>query len=119
MIARTVDQQSGNILVAIAQRARATPGATLVVMEAIGLAGGLALSAWHSPGPQLSLPFFAAGAFGMWGIIDHVLESPPRIKSWRRSGLRGFQAVVAAAGIGCAIGTAFIVAGWLIGTFIS
>jgi hypothetical protein len=67
---------------------------------------------------SLIYPFVAAGAFGLWGTIDHLLESPPRLKSWRRSLLRRFQLIVGIAGMASAIAAGFAAAGWLMGVFV-
>jgi len=116
MIASSVD--SGNAFVALARRARATPGPVLVACEVFGFSLALIVYAIAPAHSALAFPFLGIGAFGLWGTIDHVLESPPRLRSWRRSALRGFQLMIALAGIGCAMATGFLAAGWLMGTFV-
>lgn len=114
----SVESESGNAFVALARRARLASGPLLIACEISGFAIALALYALTPQHSSAALPFLGFGAFGLWGVIDHKLESPPRLKSWRRSMLRGFQVAIALAGIACAIATGFVVAGWLMGTFV-
>lgn len=118
MIARSLGSDSGNAFVALGQRARKMSGKVLVACEFVGFSLALGIYALAPGRASLAFPFAAIGAFGLWGTVDHVLESPPRLRSWRRSALRAFQFVIAAAGIGCTIATAFVAAGWLMGTFV-
>jgi len=118
MISTSVESESGNAFVALAKRARVAPGPFLIACEVTGFATALAVYALTPQHSSVALPFLGIGAFGLWGIVDHVLESPPRLKSWRRSLLRGFQLIVAIAGIAFAVATGFAIAGWLMGTFV-
>jgi hypothetical protein len=118
MMSPSLEHDSGNAFVAIARRARTTPGPWLVVCEIAGFTSALAIYALVPSHSSAALPFLAAGAFGLWGTIDHVLESPPRVRSWRRSALRALQLLTSAAGIACAVATGFVLAGWLMGTFV-
>jgi hypothetical protein len=117
VISPSIDE-SGNAFVALAHRAKATPGPMLVACEIAGFGTALVIYAIAPSHASIAFPFLAIGAFGLWGIIDHVLESPPRLKSWRRSALRSFQFLVAMMGITFAIATGFVAAGWLMGTFV-
>ena len=118
MISTSVESESGNAFIALARRAKLAPGPFLIACETVGFGAALAVYALIPARSSLALPFLGIGAFGLWGIIDHVLESPPRLKSRRRSLLRGFQLAIAMAGIACAAATGFLVAGWLMGTFV-
>jgi len=118
VISTSVESESGNAFVALAKRAKLAPGSLLLACETIGFGAALTVYALAPAHSAIALPFLGIGAFGLWGIIDHVLESPPRLKSWRRSLLRGFQLAVAMAGIACATATGFVIAGWLMGTFV-
>lgn len=118
MIAQRVGPDSGNAFVAIAVRARSTRAPVLVACEVAGFGAALAIYALIPGRTALALPFAAAGAFGLWGTVDHLLESPPRIRSWRRSLLRQFQLLVALVGMGFALAAGFAAAGWLMGVFV-
>ncbi len=117
MISPSIDD-SGNAFIALAHRAKATPAPVLVACEIAGFGTALAVCAIAPSLSKIAFPFLAIGAFGLWGIVDHLLESPPRLKSWRRSALRAFQLLVAITGIAFAIATGFVAAGWLMGTFV-
>ena len=118
MISTSIEHESGNVFVALARRAKLAPGPVLLACETTGFLAALTVYALSPSHAAIALPFLGIGAFGLWGIIDHVLESPPRLKSWRRSLLRGFQLSVAVAGVACAAATGFVIAGWLMGTFV-
>lgn len=118
MISQPLDSESGNAFVAIAERARSIRGPILVACEILGFAGALTIYALVPNHLSFAYPFLSIGAFGLWGTIDHLLESPPRLKSWRRTLLRKFQFVIALAAIACASATGFVAAGWLMGTFV-
>lgn len=118
MISRSLESDSGNAFIALAHRARITRAPTLVACEILGFAGALAIFALVPAHLSFVYPFVAVGAFGLWGTVDHLLDSPPRLKSWRRSLLRQFQFFIAIAGIASAIATGFAAAGWLMGVFV-
>ena len=109
----------GNAIVALADKARSSPSWILLSLELFGLGGALAAYAMSPHKPAIVFPFLGIAAFGLFGTVDHVLQTPPRLKSWRRSLLRGFRFVAGAAGVVCAAATVFLISGWMIGTFIS
>ena len=118
MISRSVESESGNAIIALAHRARSARASVLVACEVLGFAGALAVYALVPNSSSFAYPFLAIGGFGLWGTIDHLLESPPRIKSWRRSLLRQFQLLIGVSTIACASATGFVAAGWLMGVFV-
>lgn len=118
MISEPVESDSGNAFVAIAERARSIRAPFLVACEILGFASALTIYALVPDHLSFAYPFLAIGAFGLWGTIDHLLESPPRLRSWRRSLLRKFQLLIGLAAIACACASGFVAAGWLMGTFV-
>ena len=108
-----------NAFFAIANSARQMPDWVLVLLETSGFVTALAIYAW-TPRSLEALPLFiGVGALGLFGIVDHVLQAPPRLRSWRRSTLRGFHFLTAVVAVLCALATVFVLTGWMIGTFIS
>lgn len=118
MTSQRLESESGNAFLAIAERARTIRAPVLVTCELLGFAAALTVYALAPSRSSFAYPFLSIGAFGLWGTIDHLLESPPRLKSWRRSLLRKFQLVIGLAAISCACATGFVAAGWLMGTFV-
>ena len=118
MTSPAVNPDSGNALFAVAERARSTRAPVLIACEVIGFASALTIVALWPDHYGAALPFVALGAFGLWGTIDHLLQSPPRLRSWRRSALRAFQILIAVGGVVCAGAAVFIAVGWMMGIFV-
>ena len=118
MTSQRLESKSGNAFVAIAERARSIRAPVLIACEVLGFASALAIYALVPGHSSFAYPFLSIGAIGLWGTIDHLLESPPRLKSWRRSLLRKFQLAIGLTAIACACATGFVAAGWLMGTFV-
>ena len=118
MISPAATPDSGNAFYAVAERARSAKAPALISCEIAGFTLALSILAIWPDHYGAAFPFGALGAFGLWGTIDHLLQSPPRLKSWRRSLLRTFQVLVAIGGVACASAAVFIAAGWLMGTFV-
>ena len=118
MTSPSLESRSGNAFVAMAERARLIRAPVLIACEILGFAAALMIYALVPNHLSFAYPFLAVGAFGLWGTIDHLLESPPRLRSWRRSLLRKFQLLIGFAAIACASATGFVAAGWLMGTFV-
>lgn len=118
MTSPAVNPDSGNALFAVAGRARSTRAPVLIACEIVGFAAALTIVALWPEYYATAFPFGALGAFGLWGTIDHLLQSPPRLRSWRRSALRGFQILVALGGVACASAAVFIAVGWMMGIFV-
>ena len=110
---------SSNAFFALAGRARRTSNAALVTAEIIGFAGAVAVPAFAPHRWELALPAVSVGAFGLWGITDHVISQVNR-RTHRtfRSLLSAFRYAIAAAGIAAAIGFGYIVIGLMMGVFI-
>lgn len=65
------------------------------------------------------MPAISTGAFGLWGITDHVISRLNRRKhKMLRSVLSVFRYAIAATGIAAAIGFGYLVIGLLMGVFI-
>ena len=109
---------STNAFVAVGQRARLASDRTLVVIEAAGFAGVLAVFALAPHSLDLALPAGAVGALGLWGVTEHVRIAHRRIFKPLRVLMRSFQSLIAAAGIAAAIATVYALIGRLMGTWI-
>lgn len=109
---------STNAFIAIGQRARKTSDSTLVAVEAAGFACVLAVFAWAPHTLDLALPAGATGAFGLWGVTEHMRVSHRRMFKPVRFLLRTFQSLVAAGGIAAAIATGYALIGRLMGTWV-
>ena len=118
MTSQRLESGSGNAFVAIARRAQSMPAPVLIACEVLGFAAALMVYAFAPQRLSLAYPFVSIGGFGLWGLVDHLLESPPRLRSWRRSLLRRFQLLIGAAAIACAAASGFAAAGWLMGVFV-
>ena len=121
MTAAPLRRDPGNILVAIADLAKATPNPWLVGVEAAGLAVAMGIWIWFQDAWRLSLPFLSLSAYGIWGVIEHFI-SPHRRRQpvpIRVILLRPLQFLVAAAGILAVTAGLFMLIGALIGSVVS
>jgi len=109
---------STNAFIAIAEKARRTSDRALVVAEGLGFAGAIAVVAFAPKTIELALLATALGAFGLWGVTDHMLEARRRLIAPLRWILSGFRFMIAAAGIAAAIGAGYALIGRLMGVFI-
>lgn len=109
---------SANAFIAVGQRARRTSDRMLVVIEAIGFTCVLAVFAWAPHTLDLALPAGAIGALGLWGVTEHMRVAHRRMFKPLRLILRGFQSMIAAAGIAAAIATGYALMGRLMGTWV-
>jgi hypothetical protein len=116
--AARLSRDPGNALVAIADLAKATPNPWLVGIEAAGFAVALGIWIWIPGAWRLSLPFLSMSAYGIWGVIEHIIAPVRRRQPTpiRVMLLRPFQFLVAAAGIISATVSFLILVGNLIGT---
>lgn len=119
MSAVAIDE-SGNVLHALASRARATRIPWLVALTLFGAAGSVAVLVFIPVRWLFSFPGAAVSAFGLWGLIEafitaHVL----RFSNLARGFLRRLQKAVAAIGVIAAFGTLFALFGKVLGAFIS
>ena len=118
MTAARLSRDPGNALVAIADLAKATPNPWLVGIEAAGLVVALGIWFWIPAAWRLSLPFLSLSAYGIWGVIEHIIAPVRRRRPTpiRVILLRPLQSIVAVAGIIAATVSFFILVGNLIGT---
>ncbi|MEO8193428.1 MAG: hypothetical protein ABI681_06225 [Gemmatimonadales bacterium] len=120
MTAASLRHDPGNALTALGDRARSMSSANLVALELAGLAIALALYMWLPRRLAFALPFLALSAFGLWGVVEHVVEERGRRMHRRaRLLLRLFQLVFAVAGVVAAAATGYLIVGRLIGTVVS
>jgi hypothetical protein len=119
MTASALRKHPGNILYALAKRARKTSGGALVALESAGLASALAIWIWAPAHWQLALPGLALAAFGLWGIIDKTVAA-----RGRRPDplvlviLQALRFVVAACGVAAAVSAGYLIVGYLMGIFV-
>ena len=112
--------ETGNVLEALALRARATSTHSLIAITIGGSATSVAILFFVAERWLLILPGFAVAAYGIWGLIDafittHVL----RFSNLQRAVLRRFQKAVAAMGVVAGFGALFVFFGKVLGAFIS
>ncbi|HEX2722921.1 MAG TPA: hypothetical protein VHM24_08385 [Gemmatimonadaceae bacterium] len=120
MTEHAVPGYSGNALVALRARARATPWDRLVFVQAAGLAAALAVWMWLPAHSELALPFLSLSAFGIWGVVDRTLGAKRRtLAAPARYCLRALRWVVALLGVAAGAATLYLTAGAMIGTIIS
>ena len=119
MTADTLRNDPGNIVNALAARARRTRSSELVASEAAGLAVALGVYVWIPDHWPVALPFLALSAFGLWGVTDHVLVAGRRSLSPElKFALKVFRWIVGVAGVVAAGSVIYIVGGILIGEII-
>ncbi len=110
---------SSNAFVALAGKARRTSDTKLVVSEAIGFFAAVAVVALAPRRWELALPAVSIGAFGLWGITDHMIgANRERLTTVVRLPLLAFRFAVAAVGIAAAIAFGFALLGFLMGTWV-
>lgn len=109
---------SNNAFIAVGQKARELSDAKLVVAEAIGFGGALAVAVWNPRALELAFLSVAIGALGIWGIADHMLESKRRASAPVKLVLRGLRFSVGATGIAAALASGYALIGRLMGVFI-
>lgn len=119
MTADTLRNDPGNILNALAARARRARSSALAASESVGLAVALAVYVWLPGHWPVALPFLALSAFGLWGLADHVLGAGRRsLSPLMRVAVRSFRWIVGLAGVVTAASVIYILAGILIGEII-
>jgi hypothetical protein len=113
-------RESGNVLDALASRARASSNRSLIALTLGGIGASAAVILFIVDRWLLVFPGFAVAAYGMWGLIDafittHVLC----FSNAQRAMLRRLQKTVAAMGVIAAFGALFVFFGKVLGAFIS
>ncbi|MDO8502170.1 MAG: hypothetical protein Q7S20_10035 [Gemmatimonadaceae bacterium] len=120
MTADTLRNDPGNALTALAGSARRAPNGWLVGAESIGLAAALAVWIWTPDRWALALPFLALSAYGLWGVVEHVLQEGRRsLPGPVRMTLVAIRFLISAVGVAAAAAAGYAVVGAAIGTVIS
>jgi hypothetical protein len=110
--------RNDNAFLAAAQRARRSSDRALVAAELTGFTAALGILFWSPTAWIVALPAIALGAFGLWGITDHMIEARRRIIAPLRWILSGFRFLIAAAGVVAVLATGYAIVGILMGTWI-
>jgi hypothetical protein len=110
----------GNAFNALAGATRRSSVPVLIALETVGLAMALAIYAWAPRLWPLMLSCIAITSCGLWGLCDHMVESLTGRKYRRhRQVLRWSRRTIAAVGVAAAIGSVYLMIGWIMGVFIS
>lgn len=116
----TTTHSDGDLLHALASRARATSDGRLVVAVVAGLAAALAIAVWRPPAwLVLASGGMCVAAFGAWGIADRELAERPRTSGMPAAALRTVRLLSLVLGATAAIVTVLNVLGMVLGTWIS
>ncbi len=119
MTAASLRRDPGNVLVALADLARATPSATLVSLEAGGVVAALGIWIWMPQAWPFILPLIALACFSVWGVIDNFVRARgPWLSTPTRSALRILQNAFTIAGCAASAAAGYVIVGIAIGEFV-
>ncbi|HEY2896532.1 MAG TPA: hypothetical protein VGJ12_05295 [Gemmatimonadaceae bacterium] len=116
----SVGTEPPSLFAMLAGKARRSSDAVLASLAGVGGLAAVALIAMRPAWWAFALPLVAAGAFGVWGILERATAERETPRSTRYDhAMSAAQWLAAAIGTACAVVTMFAVLGLLLGRIIS